>query len=110
MSIITRVKVTIADFGSWWLNVACAHRDGILCSSKDALSKSEYDIPALPLLTGSEFVQWPGAEVKYVKESNTMIDMYIPLLTLVGNKIRILRGHLLQSPFSPFAGVRYDGQ
>lgn len=39
-----------------------------------------------------------------------MVDMCIPLMTLVGSKIRVLRGHLLQSPFAPQAGVRYDGK
>lgn len=94
---------------SWWVNLACAHRDGILCSSRDVLSKGEYDIPTLPLLDGAEVGNWPDAGIKYTRKG-TMADMWIPLLTHVGKRVRVLRGHLLESPFAPKVGVRYDGQ
>ncbi|KFH49037.1 hypothetical protein ACRE_002260 [Hapsidospora chrysogenum ATCC 11550] len=95
--------------GHWWVNLACAHRDGILCSSRDVLSKGEYDIPTLPLLDGAEVGNWPDAGIKYTRKG-TMADMWIPLLTHVGKRVRVLRGHLLESPFAPKVGVRYDGQ
>lgn len=99
-----------ADGGcSWWLNLACAHRDGIVCSGREELSQAKYGIPTLPLLTGSEVADYPSATVTYTREGR-MSDMCVPLMTELGKKIRILRGHRLKSPFAPQAGVRYDGQ
>lgn len=73
------------------------------------MSKGRYGIVTVPLLTGTEIVQWPAGTAKYVREG-TMRDMCVALISQVGTKIRILRGHLLKSPFAPKAGVRYDGQ
>ncbi|CAH0049222.1 unnamed protein product [Clonostachys solani] len=95
--------------GHWWLNLACAQRDGIVCCSSESVSKGRYGIVTVPLLTGTEIVQWPAGTAKYVREG-TMRDMCVALISQVGTKIRILRGHLLKSPFAPKAGVRYDGQ
>lgn len=71
--------------------------------------KGRGGITALPLLKGSELAYFPSATVKYVREG-TMADMYVPLMTKVGSKMMIFRGHCLQSPFAPEVGVRYDGQ
>lgn len=34
----------------------------------------------------------------------------VPLLFLIGSKVRLLRGAGLQSELAPAAGVRYDGE
>jgi hypothetical protein len=93
--------------GDWWLNLACAHRDGIVGSVKETLSKGRYDHAALPLMTGYENV-WPD-KTEYIRLGN-MAEMHISLMTLVGTSIRILRGHGLHSHFAPAAGIRYDGK
>ncbi|KAF5018413.1 hypothetical protein F66182_9607, partial [Fusarium sp. NRRL 66182] len=40
--------------GHWWLNLACAHRDGIVGSACEKPTKGKYGVAALPLLTGQE--------------------------------------------------------
>ncbi|KAI0866752.1 hypothetical protein F4860DRAFT_1557 [Xylaria cubensis] len=64
-----------------------------------------YGFPALPLLTGSEEVIRYNT-VRYVHEGRTL---HVPLISQVGRKIRIIRGHKLKSVFAPEAGIRYDG-
>lgn len=93
--------------GHWWLNITCAERDGIVSSSLEAPTKGCYGVTALPLLTGSEESIQPDT-VKYVRRGRTS-DMHVPLISQVGRKIRILRGHKLKSIFAPEAGLRYDG-
>lgn len=66
-------------------------------------------MPVLLLLNGTEKAYHPSATVKYVREGG-MADMCVPLISKVGCRVRTFRGHRLQSPFSPEAGVRYDGQ
>ncbi|KAJ8121605.1 hypothetical protein ONZ43_g1985 [Nemania bipapillata] len=93
--------------GHWWLNITCAERDGIVNSSLETPTKGCYGFTALPLLTGSEELIRQNT-VRYVREGRTS-EMHIPLMTQVGRKIRILRGHRLKSIFAPEAGLRYDG-
>ncbi|KAJ8127343.1 hypothetical protein O1611_g6293 [Lasiodiplodia mahajangana] len=93
--------------GHWWLNITCAERDGIVGSSLETPTKSCYGFTALPLLTGTEELIRRHT-VKYVREGRTS-DMHIALMTQVGRKIRIIRGHRLKSIFAPEAGLRYDG-
>lgn len=66
-------------------------------------------MPTLLLLTGSELVQWPTAQVTYTREGS-MSDMFLPLMAHVGRRVRVVRGPLLESMFAPQAGVRYDGE
>lgn len=73
------------------------------------MSKGRYGIATMPLLTGTEIAQWPAGTTKYVREG-TLRDMCVALISQVGTRIRVLRGHLLKSPFAPRGGVRYDGQ
>ncbi|KAH7170397.1 PUA-like domain-containing protein [Dactylonectria macrodidyma] len=94
--------------GHWWLNLACAQRDGIVGSVLETPTKGKYGVTALPLVTGWESVYLPGGTVKYVKEGH-ISDIHVSLLSQVGTQIRILRGHRLQSPLAPKAGIRYDG-
>ncbi|KAI0420028.1 PUA-like domain-containing protein [Xylaria grammica] len=93
--------------GHWWLNITCAERDGIVNSSLETPTKGCYGFTALPLLSGSEELIHPDT-VKYVREGRTS-DMHIALISQVGRKIRILRGHKLKSILAPEAGLRYDG-
>ncbi|KAK1245059.1 hypothetical protein MKX08_004688 [Trichoderma sp. CBMAI-0020] len=46
--------------------------------------------------------------VRYMREAK-LSETHVSLITHVGSQIRILRGHRLRSPFSPKAGIRYDG-
>ncbi|PHH81862.1 hypothetical protein CDD82_7678 [Ophiocordyceps australis] len=95
--------------GDWWLNMACAQRDGIANSTSEKPVKGIYsDILTLPLLTGREEVQSLGGMVKYIREG-PQSDMHASLLSKVGSQVRVLRGHHLKSWIAPKAGVRYDG-
>ncbi|KAF4991173.1 hypothetical protein FGRMN_7978 [Fusarium graminum] len=78
--------------GHWWLNLACAHRDGIVGSARERPTKGKYGVAALPLLTGQENIDYDDGCIRYV-----------------GATFRILRGYRLRSPFAPKAGIRYDG-
>ncbi|KAK2064182.1 hypothetical protein LY76DRAFT_612399 [Colletotrichum caudatum] len=93
--------------GHWWLNLACAHRDGILGTAVEKPTKGKYGVTALPLLTGRE-EHVHGNLYRYVREG-CLSDMHVSLLTKVGTQIRILRGYRLKSTLAPKAGVRYDG-
>ncbi|OLN83695.1 hypothetical protein CCHL11_09736 [Colletotrichum chlorophyti] len=93
--------------GHWWLNLACAHRDGMLGTAVEKPTKGKYGITALPLLTGCEEHIRSGV-FRYVREGR-LSDMHVSLLTQVGTQIRILRGYRLKSTLAPQAGVRYDG-
>ncbi|KAL7937568.1 PUA-like domain-containing protein [Trichoderma chlorosporum] len=90
-----------------WLNLACAHRDGIVGSIIETPTKGKYGAAALPLLTGREEVL-PSGTVRYMREAK-LSETHISLISYVGTQIRILRGHRLRSPLSPKAGIRYDG-
>ncbi|KAF9872629.1 hypothetical protein CkaCkLH20_09808 [Colletotrichum karsti] len=93
--------------GHWWLNLACAHRDGIIGTAIEKPTKGKYGVTALPLLTGRE-EHVRGNLYRYVREGR-LSDMHVSLLTQVGTQIRILRGYRLKSVIAPQAGVRYDG-
>ncbi len=101
------LRVQRLTWSSWWLNITCAERDGIVNSSLETPTKGCYGITALPLLTGSEELIRDNT-VKYVREGRSF-DMHVPLISQVGRKIRILRGYKLKSIFAPSAGLRYDG-
>lgn len=62
---------------------------------------------ALPLLTGQEELVREGTS-KYIREGAAS-DMHVSLISMVGQPIRILRGHTLKSVWAPECGVRYDG-
>ncbi|KAK0711669.1 PUA-like domain-containing protein [Lasiosphaeris hirsuta] len=94
--------------GQWWLNMACAHRDGIVGSELEKPTTGRYDNSALPLLTGREEQVGEG-RVKYHRQGRLLSDMHVSLLCHTGRNIRILRGYRLRSSYAPRAGVRYDG-
>ncbi|KAJ9154729.1 PUA-like domain-containing protein [Pleurostoma richardsiae] len=95
------------DVGNWWLNIACAHRDGMVESSQERPSKSRYGTAILPLLTGKEEISDDGV-VKYIREGRQR-DMHISLISQVGSETGILRGYRLKSVYAPSARIRYDG-
>ncbi|KAM0562236.1 hypothetical protein ACHAPJ_002681 [Fusarium lateritium] len=94
--------------GQWWLNLACAHRDGIVGSARERPTKGKYGVAALPLLTGQENIDFEDGIIKYVREGR-ITDMHVSLMSQVGSTVRVLRGYRLRSPFAPKAGIRYDG-
>ncbi|KAI5465652.1 PUA-like domain-containing protein [Mariannaea sp. PMI_226] len=111
----TQLFGTLSEFegnqfetGHWWLNLACAYRDSIVGSVIETSTKGKYGIAALPLMTGREDVNLSEGIVTYIREGK-ISDIHLSLISRVGSKIRILRGHKLQSPLAPKAGVRYDG-
>ncbi|KAK8092095.1 YDG/SRA domain-containing protein [Apiospora hydei] len=98
------------EAGHWWLNLACAQRDGIVTSSVEEPTSGRYGITTLPLLTGREEVIYEnGSELtKYIRYGRSS-DMHIPLISQVGKNIRVLRGYRLRSIYAPEAGIRYEG-
>lgn len=61
----------------------------------------------LPLLWGKEETITSDL-VKYTREGNAS-EMLYSLLTHVGRSSHLLRGYQLRGPYSPTAGIRYDG-
>jgi hypothetical protein len=61
----------------------------------------------LPLLEGKE-VDVGRNTVKYTRHG-TAAQMVPSLLSNIGQRVHILRGHELRSPYAPSAGIRYDG-
>ena len=59
-------------------------------------------------MTGREEIQSSTGRVQYTRESK-LEDAPVSLISQVGSKIRILRGHRLKSPLAPSCGIRYDG-
>ncbi|EMT63972.1 PUA-like domain-containing protein [Fusarium oxysporum II5] len=94
--------------GHWWLNLACAHRDGIVGSAREKPTKGKYGVAALPLLTGQEKIDEGEGTLKYVRQGR-ITDIHVSLISQVGATFRILRGHHLRSPYAPKVGIRYDG-
>ncbi|KAK3942430.1 hypothetical protein QBC46DRAFT_352414 [Diplogelasinospora grovesii] len=97
--------------GQWWLNIACAYRDGIVGCDRERPTTGRYGVTALPLLTGTEEKlreKDHDIAVRYIRQG-TMADMHVSLLSQTGRQMRILRGYQLRSTYAPSAGVRYDG-
>ncbi|KAH6656180.1 hypothetical protein EV126DRAFT_464918 [Verticillium dahliae] len=92
---------------TWWLNLACAHRDGIVGNAHERPTKDRYGVAALPLLTGTE-EHLGGNMYRYCREGK-LSDMHFSLMSQVGTQIRLLRGYRLKSLYAPAAGLRYDG-
>lgn len=104
---IERPVLTISPPPSWWLNLACAHRDGIVGNAHERPTKDRYGVAALPLLTGTE-EHLGGNMYRYCREGK-LSDMHFSLMSQVGTQIRLLRGYRLKSLYAPAAGLRYDG-
>lgn len=92
---------------SWWLNIGCAHRDGIIGAAFEKPTKGRYGVTALPLLTGSE-ERLPDGRTEYCRRG-TQHEMHYNLISQVGKNTKVLRGFRLNSMYAPKAGLRYDG-
>ncbi|KAM7196035.1 hypothetical protein V8F20_007229, partial [Naviculisporaceae sp. PSN 640] len=92
----------------WWLNIACAYRDGFVTTDLEKPTIREHDERStLPLLTGEEEIL-SDFRVKYIRTGNRG-DVHVSLLTQVGKKVHLIRGYKLKSDLAPTAGLRYDG-
>lgn len=101
-------KTQIANvLPSWWLNIGCAHRDGIAGAALERATMGRHGIAALALLSGRE-EDTPDGRSVYIREGRAE-EMHRNLVSQVGQKIRILRGFGLKSMLAPAAGIRYDG-
>ncbi|TAQ88272.1 hypothetical protein B7494_g3369 [Chlorociboria aeruginascens] len=94
--------------GDWWVNLACAFRDGIVGHAKDKFTKGKYGVTALPIMMGVEFECRSINGCVFQLEGPHYIN-YICDMANNGGNIRLLRGHGLKSTKAPTAGVRYDG-
>ena len=101
-------KIHTDCVSSWWLNILCAYRDGIVGSTDESLTLGPHGLSTLPLLTGQEIEGQVSGTLCYVKEGPAS-EMHFKLLSSFGRQIRVLRGHTLDSPYAPVAGIRYDG-
>lgn len=94
------------------MNLAAAHRDGIVGTQVGIPTKGRWACTAIPLMTGAEEVV-DADRVTYVPEDrgdgNLPYVGNVHMLMLLGAKVRLLRGAGLQSVYAPAAGVRYDG-
>ncbi|PKS10194.1 hypothetical protein jhhlp_001944 [Lomentospora prolificans] len=99
------VTNTSLEPGQWFINMACAYRSGMSGTSIETLAKNGVKI--LPLLWGNE--EHSERELtRYTREGDAS-EMAHSLLSQVGQRVHVLRGHRLRSPYSPEAGIRYDG-
>ncbi|KAM7205061.1 hypothetical protein V8F33_001302 [Rhypophila sp. PSN 637] len=94
--------------GYWWLNIACAHRDGFVATDLEKPTIRDHDHTALPLLTGREEILTDHS-VKYIRVGK-LGDVHHSLFSQIGKKIHLMRGYQLKSDLAPTEGVRYDGQ
>jgi hypothetical protein len=92
--------------------MAAAHRDGIVGTQLDKPTRGRFEYTAIPLMTGKE-EDVDENRVTYVREEKQSRKVPslgdVPMLSLLGAKVRLLRGARLQSDYAPAAGVRYDG-
>ncbi|KAF7542567.1 hypothetical protein G7Z17_g11461 [Cylindrodendrum hubeiense] len=89
--------------GHWWLNLACAHRDGIVGSVLETPTKGKYGVTALPLVTGWENVYLAGGTIKYIirqygQRLNLRTGLHRVILTLERVKDMFSVDELIQIP------------
>jgi hypothetical protein len=89
------------------LNLACARRDGAVGFEVEKPTVRAYDIPVLPLLTGTETREEGKYSTIYIREG--LSDMHTRLISYTGKTVRLLRGYRLRGDYAPQAGIRYDG-
>ncbi|KAK3332489.1 hypothetical protein B0T19DRAFT_104572 [Cercophora scortea] len=93
---------------SWWLNIACAHRDGLVAHEDEMPTvRSGGDSSVLPLLTGREEIT--GVEATNYIAVGPYKKIHGRLVSKVGKHLHVLRGYELRSEYAPVAGLRYDG-
>ncbi len=85
----------------------CAVQDGVVGTEGETISAGNDKTTTLPLLTGRE-INIGHNRVRYFREG-TLADMHPALISHVGKRVRVLRGHQLRSHFAPGVGIRNDG-
>lgn len=93
---------------SWWLNLTCAYRDGIVCNDMGQFTASAKGIPTVCLIKGIEVEGTRTSTTKYVYEGSVK-DLQLRLMSYFHKPVRVLRGYRLRSKHAPVAGIRYDG-
>ena len=96
------------DIGSWWLNTACAYRDGIIGTMDGLLEFGRDGLTSLCLLKGTE-KEGPQVGKTIINIERSVRNNTTSLMLHIGKTIRILRGYRLMSKYAPKAGLRYDG-
>jgi hypothetical protein len=106
--VIFSIVALLTRLCSWFLNVQCAIRDGIVRQGEEFTEGISGKPVAFSLLSGMEIRGAVPGQWIHVIESTTRMYHSVRL-TYVGCVIRLLRGHKLKSERAPRAGVRYDG-
>ncbi|KAK4033199.1 hypothetical protein C8A01DRAFT_19822, partial [Parachaetomium inaequale] len=91
----------------WWLNLACAHLDGLVGAGRETTSMGDGKAPTLPFLTGRE-IHAGHNRLRYLRES-TLAGMPPALVPQTGKHVRVLSGNQLHSHLAPRIGIRDDG-
>ncbi|KFZ25299.1 hypothetical protein V502_00223 [Pseudogymnoascus sp. VKM F-4520 (FW-2644)] len=94
--------------GMWWLNDACAERDGMLTDTRGNVSVSPQSIPVVTLEYGEEMPTDNPTITRYTHEGR-IGNMMLFLLRTLGKRVQVLRKYTLKSRLAPSAGLRYDG-
>jgi hypothetical protein len=92
----------------WWLDLACAIRDGITVKKSDIRKSGAKEIPTIALLKGIERFD-PDRGCLMWELEGSLDEMQQHLISEVGKRVRIIRGYKLRSSNAPEAGIRYDG-
>ncbi|CAG8962132.1 hypothetical protein HYFRA_00005176 [Hymenoscyphus fraxineus] len=94
---------------SWWLNLSCAARDGMLRDPYEEVNLSSDGGMCVLVMNGGIVKDDTFDRVTYVRETHEA-DTISRLLNNHGHPIRIIRGYQLQgSHLAPNGGFRYDG-
>ncbi|KFY37287.1 hypothetical protein V494_04829 [Pseudogymnoascus sp. VKM F-4513 (FW-928)] len=94
--------------GMWWLNDACAERDGMLTDTRGNVSVSPQSIPVVTLAFGEELPTKKPAITRFT-HSGRIDSMMVPLIRALDKRVQVLRRYTLKSRLAPEAGLRYDG-
>lgn len=96
---------------SWWLNLSCASRDGIIDDSNKEITRStEGLVCAIVLNVGEVTDQSNFEEIAYIKEGSAHESIMSASLLQHGVPLRVIRGYNLRNcGFAPKGGFRYDG-
>ncbi|KAI9840232.1 MAG: hypothetical protein M1838_004153, partial [Thelocarpon superellum] len=103
------------EVGDWWIEPACAYRDGMLDEANSHVAVGIYGAYAIVMAKGEETetdndtVKWKCTG-KCIKPSSTGAGV-LSLMSNMRNHthVRLLRSWKLKSRWAPRGGVRYDG-
>ncbi|KFY02211.1 hypothetical protein O988_02324 [Pseudogymnoascus sp. VKM F-3808] len=94
--------------GMWWLNDACAERDGMLTDTRGNVSVSPQAVPVVTLAFGEE-MPTKNPTISRFTHSGRIETMMLPLMRALDKRVQVLRRYTLKSRLAPEAGLRYDG-